>query len=109
MTIFMLGLGRYKMDENAIIILINMSGWVIVGYLTRQYFSEMKNLKKKTESAITMVYDLKNESMVMDLRIKNLYQSITDLKTSVEKIVTTMEHNNEKLIDELKKELRERR
>lgn len=95
------------LDDNGLIILLNMSGWLVVGYLIRDYFQETKKIKHQLYTTLTEYNQLKADQRVQEERINSLEDSLAQVAESVSKIQDSLEENNRALIYELKEQLRE--
>ena len=96
------------MDTTALTIVINMTGWVVVGYLAKAYFDDIKAVKIKS-SEIDMKYQqILLEQRLQAQKIEFIEKAIEDIDNSVHEIKEMLEKNNSTLINELKEQLRNR-
>ena len=95
------------MDQNALIIFLNMGGWVVVGYLIRDYFQETKKIKQQLYQALEHYNEIKTEQKLQQQKLKFLEQSTEEIINGIEHIKNTLEENNRNLIHELKDEIRD--
>lgn len=95
------------MDQDSLIILLNMSGWIIVGYLIRDYFQETKKIKQQLYEAMEHYNEIKIEQKLQNQRLTCLEHSIEEIVSGIEHIKNTLEDSNRNLIHELKDEIRE--
>ncbi len=83
-----------------------MSGWLIVGYLVRDYFQETKKIKQQLSTTLESYNALKVQLQLQQQRLDYLEESVTHITEAVDRIQDTLEENNRVLIHELKEELR---
>ncbi len=83
-----------------------MSGWLIVGYLVRDYFQETKKIKQQLNTTLESYNALKVQLQLQQQRLDYLEESVTHITEAVDRIQDTLEENNRVLIHELKEELR---
>jgi hypothetical protein len=95
-------------DTTAITILINMTGWVVVGYLAKAYFDDIKTVKIKSSEIDTKYQQILLEQRLQAQKIEFLERAIEDIDNSVHEIKEMLEKNNSILINELKEQLRNR-
>lgn len=96
------------MDTTAITIVINMTGWVIVGYLAKAYFDDIKAVKVKSQEIDTKYQQILLEQRLQAQKIEFIERAIEDIDNSVHEIKEMLARNNEFLINELKQQLRSR-
>lgn len=94
------------LDNSGLIIILNMSGWLIVGYLVRDYFQETKKIKQQLSTTLDAYNALKVQVQLQQQRLEYLEESVTHITDAVDRIQDTLEENNRVLIQELKEELR---
>jgi len=94
------------MNQDLLIILLNMSGWIIVGYLIRDYFQETKKIKQQLDEALEHYNDIKTEQRVQHQRLTYLESTIEEIINGIHHIKHTLDDNNKSLIQELKDEIR---
>ena len=94
------------MNNDALIILLNMSGWLIVGYLIRDYFQETKKIKQQLYTTIEKYNELKAMQQVQQQRIEYIEHTMEEIVHGIHHIKEMMDDNNKNLIQELKSELR---
>jgi len=95
-------------DTTAITILINMTGWVVVGYLAKAYFDDIKAVKLKSHEIDTKYQQILLEQRLQEQKIEFLEKAIEDIDNNVHEIKEMLEKNNSVLINELKEQLRNR-
>ena len=83
-----------------------MSGWLIVGYLVRDYFQETKKIKQQLSTTLDAYNALKVQVQLQQQRLEYLEDSVAHITEAVDSIQDTLEENNRVLIHELKEELR---
>jgi len=94
------------LDNSGLIIILNMSGWLIVGYLVRDYFQETKKIKQQLSTTLDAYNALKVQVQLQQQRLEYLEESVTHITDAVDRIQDTLEENNRVLIQELREELR---
>lgn len=97
-----------NLDTTAITIIINMTGWVVVGYLAKAYFDDIKAVKMKSYEIDTKYQQILLEQRLQAQKIEFLEKAIEDIDNSVHEIKEMLAKNNEYLINELKQQLRSR-
>lgn len=93
-------------DTNMLVIIMNLSGWVIVFYLTKNYFDEMKAIKQQNitiendQNIITIEQKLQAQRLTgLEKSMEGIHSNITDIKNMLSK-------NSDLLIQELKDRLK---
>lgn len=97
-----------SIDTTALTILINMTGWVVVGYLAKAYFDDIKAVKLKSHEIDTKYQQILLEQRLQEQKIEFLEKAIEDIDNNVHEIKEMLEKNNNVLINELKEQLRNR-
>lgn len=95
-------------DPTALTILINMTGWVVVGYLAKAYFDDIKAVKLKSHEIDTKYQQILLEQRLQEQKIEFLEKAIEDIDNNVHEIKEMLAKNNSTLISELKEQLRHR-
>ena len=96
-------------NSSALLILINLSGWVVVGYLIRDYFQESKRIKQDLSSTLRAYNDIKTDLELQKQRLNYIEDSIEHIAISVDDIKRSLDINNKILLQELKSEIRDLR
>jgi hypothetical protein len=97
-----------NIDSTALTIIINMTGWVVVGYLAKAYFDDIKMVKIKSHEIDTKYQQILLEQRLQAQKIEFIERAIEDIDNSVHEIKEMLEKNNNILISELKEQLRNR-
>jgi len=97
-----------NIDTTALTIFINMTGWVVVGYLAKAYFDDIKMVKIKSHEIDTKYQQILLEQRLQAQKIEFIERAIEDIDNSVHEIKEMLEKNNSVLINELKEQLRNR-
>jgi len=85
-----------------------MTGWVVVGYLAKAYFDDIKMVKIKSHEIDTKYQQILLEQRLQAQKIEFIERAIEDIDNSVHEIKEMLEKNNNILISELKEQLRNR-
>jgi len=85
-----------------------MTGWVVVGYLAKAYFDDIKAVKLKSHEIDTKYQQILLEQRLQEQKIEFLEKAIEDIDNNVHEIKEMLEKNNSVLINELKEQLRNR-
>jgi hypothetical protein len=85
-----------------------MTGWVVVGYLAKAYFDDIKAVKLKSHEIDTKYQQILLEQRLQEQKIEFLEKAIEDIDNNVHEIKEMLAKNNSTLISELKEQLRHR-
>jgi hypothetical protein len=94
------------MSDGLIVAAVNLGGWVVVLYLAKLYFEEMKNMKTTQANIIRDHNNIVVEQKLQAQRIAFLEKTIEDIDVNIEEIKDTLKTNNAELIKELKEQLK---
>jgi hypothetical protein len=94
------------MSDGLIVAAVNLGGWVVVLYLAKLYFEEMKNMKVTQANIIRDHNNIVVEQKLQAQRIAFLEKTIEDIDVNIEEIKDTLKTNNAELIKELKEQLK---
>jgi hypothetical protein len=95
-------------DTSALTIVINMTGWVVVGYLAKTYMEDIKFVKIRSNEIDVKYQQIMLEQRLQAQKIEFLEKAIEDIDNSVHEIKDMLAKNNEYLIHELKEQLKGR-
>lgn len=95
------------MDTNAVVIIINMSGWLIVGWLAKQYFEDIKVIKSKNVDIETKYFQILLEQKLQAQKIEFLEKALENIDENIHELKDMFKTGNTELIKELKEQLKE--
>lgn len=93
-------------DSSALIIILNMSGWLIVGYLVRDYFQETKKIKELLRETKDQYNQVQINHKLLAQRVDYIEESLAAIADNVDAIKDTLDQRNRELIQELKDEIK---
>lgn len=84
--------------ETLAVVGINMSGWILVGYLMKGYIDRQKETELRSKEAFTLA----NQVHIENVKLK---EQLTGIGTIVDKIDKKLDQNQRDMIQELKTEI----
>lgn len=83
-----------------------MSGWLIVGYLVRDYFQETKKIKELLRETKDQYNQVQINHKLLAQRVDYIEESLAAIADNVDAIKDTLDQRNRELIQELKDEIK---
>jgi hypothetical protein len=99
-------LNSIVLDSNVIHILINLTGWIIVMILAKDYLNDVRSIKEKYFQMETQHNHLMLEQKLQAQKILFIEKNIEHINMNIAEIKQMISDNNEHLIEELKIQLR---